>query len=92
VAIILRSLVGDPERLPARHDGDAIDRIGAWHKESEDCMAAFVVGHSLALLATHNQRPGRSENDLLQGVEKVLLVLPQRLYPEASENLLRSGG
>src|ERR1044071_5726414 len=36
VAIAIRTLISDAERLAARHDGDAVYRVGARHHESQD--------------------------------------------------------
>src|SRR5690606_10288346 len=50
VAVVLWPLVGDPERLAARRDRHARDRVGAGHDEAEDRVAGLVVRDALALL------------------------------------------
>ena len=74
VAIGLRSLIGDAERLSARHDRHAIHRVGAGHDQAEDRVSALVIGDALAILAAQQQRTLRTEHDLLERIEKVFLV------------------
>ena len=67
-------LVRHAERLPARDDRHAIDRVGARHHQTEDCVAALVIRDALLVGAAQEERPLGSEHDLLEGVQEVLLA------------------
>src|SRR5689334_24112202 len=48
-------------------------RVGARDNEAEDGVAALVVRDPRAILLAHQQRTLRTEDDLLQRVEEILL-------------------
>src|SRR6185503_7694614 len=48
--------------------------IGTGDDQSEDRVATFVVGDALAVVRAHEQWSLGAEHDLLQRVEKILLV------------------
>ena len=88
VTIGLRALVGDAERLSARHDRDAVHRIRPGHHQPEDGVAALVIGDALAVFAAEQQRALRAEYDLLQRVEEVLLAHLVLLAPRGEQRRL----
>ena len=59
VAVAVGPLIGDAERLAARHDRDAIDRVRAGHEQAEDRVAALVVRDALAIVAAQEQAGAR---------------------------------
>src|SRR5918992_4438328 len=74
IAVLLGALVGDAQGLPPRHDRHPVDGVRPRHDEAQDGVTALVVGDSLPLLWAHQQRALWAENDLLQGIQEVLLA------------------
>ncbi len=64
VAIGRRPLVGDAERLAARHDRHALHRVGARDDEAEDRVTALVIRDALAVFAASAAAgaPGRGRS------------------------------
>ena len=74
VAVSLRPLVGDAERLAARHDRHAVHGISARHDEPENRVAAFVIRDAFAIFLAQQQRSFGAEHDLLERIQKILVV------------------
>src|SRR5215213_6368950 len=74
VAVVLGALVGDAQGLSPRHDRHPVDGVRPWYDESKDGVTALVVGDSLPLLGTNQQRALGAEHDLLQCIQEVLLA------------------
>src|SRR5918995_1384913 len=88
VAVVLGTLVGDPEGLPPRHDRHPVHGICSWHDEAQDGMTALVVGDTLPLLGAHQQWALGAEHDPLQSVQEVLLAHLLLLAPGRQERRL----
>src|SRR5262245_10219079 len=79
VAVAVGALIGHAERLAARNDRHSVDGIGAGHDQTQDRVAALVIGDPLAVGAGEQERPLGPQDDLLERVHEVLLahlVLP----------------
>src|SRR4029453_2787216 len=74
VSVVLGALIGDAQGLPPRHDRNPVDGVRPRHDEAKDGVTALVVGDSLPLLRTHQQRALGAEHDLLQSIQEVLLA------------------
>src|SRR5690606_27288505 len=71
VTVAVRPLVRDAERLAPRNDRYAVHRIGSVYHESENRMPAFVIRDALPVLRGQQQRPFRTEYDLLERIHEV---------------------
>src|SRR5687768_11387970 len=52
IAITLRPLIRDAERLSTRHDRYTVNRIGTRHQQPQDSVAALMVSNAFALCRT----------------------------------------
>ena len=73
VAIVLRPLVRDAQRLTARHDRYPVDRVCARHEQAKHGVSTFVVRNALSFGGAHHQVARRAEDQLFERVQKVLL-------------------
>src|SRR5215211_4604763 len=85
VAVVLGTLVGDPECLPAGYDRHPVYGVGSAHDQAKDGVTALVVGDALPLLAAHQQWTLGAKHDPLQGVQEVLLAHLLLLAPGRQE-------
>src|SRR5690606_16306056 len=74
VAVCQRPLIGHAERLPARNNGDTVDRIGARLDQPQDGVSALVVGHTLLVRFAQDDETLGPEYDLFQRVDEILVV------------------
>ena len=81
MAVVFGPLIGDAERLPAGHDGHAIDGVRARHQQPENGVPALVICDALALVRAHDQLARGAEHEFLERVHEVsmpnvILVAP----------------
>src|SRR5690606_38870219 len=93
VPVAFRPLVRHAQRRAARHDRHTMHRIRARHDQAQDRVTGLVVRDPFPVLLAEDDRPLRTEHDLLQRVEEIrlpdLILVPARRQQRGLVHRLR---